>query len=245
MFADQLKKLGFSHNLSTVYLALFELGKVKAGKLIEKTGLPRSVVYSALDELLARELVTKTELRGVAMFSTNDPTRLVDEIEEKKQLAAKIADGMKKQQDTSPREVSVYEGLEGIKRATLNKLSAPEGETVFTFGASKYNVQPALDEFWAKVFHKRRIKKKIYFKGLYDRTVEQKYIDYRNSILLSAAKYLPPGLEMPVWFSVCDDMLSIMVPEDNPPIVFNIRSRAAAEAIKKYFHYLWNLGSAN
>ncbi len=243
MFENQLKKLGFSDNLSTVYLALFELGKVKAGEIIDSTNLPRSVVYSALDELIARELATKTELRGVAMFSANDPERLVDEVEEKKQLAKKIAIEIKKKQDTPPREVSVYEGLDGIKRATLNKLDASEGETVFTFGASKYNVQPALDEFWTKIFHKKRIKKKIYFKGLYDRTVGQKYIDYRNSIPLSSAKYLPQGLEVPVWFSVCDDMLSIMVPEDDPPIVFNIRSRAAAEAIKKYFHYLWNLGS--
>jgi len=243
MLEQQLYQLGFSKNLSAVYLALFELGKAKGGQIIKKTKLPRSVIYNSLDELVKRELVSQTEYKGVAMFTINDPDNLVNEMEKQKQLAKSFSKNIKKDLKHRPREISVYEGLDGMKRATLNKLTAPEGETVFTFGASPANVQPELDKFWRNVFHKQRIKKKIYFKGLYDHNVEQKLIDYRNTINMSAARYMPLGLELPVWFSVCDDMLSIMVPEDDPPLVFNIRSRAAAEAIKRYFHHLWKQGT--
>lgn len=238
MIETMLKQFGFSKNLTKVYLALVDLGRAKAGDVVKASGLPRSVVYLSLDELVERDLVSKTEYRGVFIFTANDPARLVDEAEQKRKLAKEIASELKVKQKQPPREVGVYEGLDGIVRSTFKKLDAPAGETVYVMGASKYNVQPELDKHW-KRFHKERTKKGLYFKGLYDRTVDQKFVDYRNSVPMSVARFLPEGMEMPMWFNVCADELSIMVPEDEPPLVFNIRSRAAAQAVKKYFEYLW------
>ncbi|MFA6424174.1 MAG: helix-turn-helix domain-containing protein [Candidatus Magasanikbacteria bacterium] len=242
MIESKLKKFGFSKNLTTVYLALMELGRAKAGEVVKESGLPRSVVYLSLDELVGRDLVSKIEYKGVFLFVANDPAHLVDEAEQKKKLAKEIANELKEKQKQIPREIGVYEGLDGIVRATFKKLDAPSGKTIYVMGASKYNVQPELDKHW-KQFHKQRIKKGMYFKGLYDRTVDQKFVDFRNSSPLSGARYLPEGMEMPMWFNVCEDELSIMLPEDEPPLVFNISSRAAAESIIKYFNYLWEKSS--
>lgn len=240
MLNDELKKLGFSRNLSLVYLKLIELGKVKAGELINQTRLQRSVVYSALDELLDRELISKVVNKGVAMFSANDSQYLIEENKKRVQLSQEIAQKIKQGQEQAVREVVVSEGLEAIMRATDRSLLAPSGETMYVLGASKLNVQPALADHWIK-YHKKRIQRGIKFMGLYDHTVEQKFIDYRNQIELSAAKYLPLGLEMPIWFNICLDVVSIMVPGEDPPLVFTIRSKPTAEAIKKYFYYFWKM----
>ncbi len=239
---NKLKKLGFSQNLATVYLTLLKLGKAKAGEIINQSGLQRSVVYSALEELTDRELVSRVEVKGVSTFNINDPKSLVDELEGKKEFAQKIAEELRHEQGVAPREVSVSEGLDAIMRATDRSLLASPGETMYVLGASASNVQPILDEHWHK-YHKKRIKKGVHFRGLYDRSVSQSAIDYRNNIAMSEARYLPEGLEMPIWFNVCLDVVSIMVPGDEPPLVFTVRSKPTALAMKKYFEYFWKLST--
>lgn len=242
MLDNELKKLGFSKNLSIVYLTLLKQPKAKAGEIIKQSNLPRSVVYSALDELVGRELVSKVEVNNVAVFSVNDPESLIMELEEKKKQAEKVVQEIKKVQGVAPREVAVSEGLDAIMRATDRSLFAPRGETMYVLGASNLNVQSELDEHWHNYYHKKRIKNGVRFRGLYDRSVPQSAIDYRNSMVDSEARYLPNGLEMPIWFNVCTDVVSIMVPGEDPPIVFTVKSKPTAEAIKKYFEYFWSLG---
>jgi hypothetical protein len=45
-----------------------------------------------------------------------------------------------------------------------------------------------------------------------------------------------------MWFNISDDSVGIVVPSEEPPLSFLIRSEKTAEALKKYFDYLWNQG---
>ena len=241
MIENELKKIGFTDNLSTVYLALLKLGKAKAGDIIKQTSLHRSVVYSALDELGHRDLISVIEVHGVAVYSANDPDSLVREAEEKKKITENIALKIKEEHGATPREVSVTEGWDAVKWVTDRSLLAPQGETMYVLGAGQENIQPLLDEHWRKYYHKQRVKKGIKFKGLYDHTVPASAIEYRNSMADSEARYLPHGLDMPVWFNICTNVVSIVVPGEDPPLVFTIKSKATADALKKYFEFLWGL----
>lgn len=233
-----LIQLGFTKNETTVYLALFELGKCRAGEIIDFTKLHRNLVYTALDEFVKRELVTKTEVNGVATFTANDPSRLLEEIDQRRELAEQFAEEIKKKQEESPREVTIYEGLEGLKRATKRTLSAPEGETVYVFGAAPHTMLPDLSMRWQK-YDKSRIKRGIHFKGLYGRNTSKDILEQKNALPLTDAKYMPQGIEVPMWFNVCGDISSIVAIDENP-LAFNIKSKTIADGLKKYFEYLWN-----
>ncbi len=243
MLAEDLIKIGFSKNLATVYLTLLKLGKARAGEIIKQSGLQRSVVYSALEEFIERELVSKVEEKNVATFSLNNPENLIKENKEKEEKIKAAILEIKKWHTPTPREVTVSEGLDAIMRATDRSLLAPKGETMYVLGAPAANVQPELDKHWHDYYHKIRIKKGINFKVLFDRQVEQTVVDYRNSMPGSEAKFMPEGLEMPIWFNICMDVVSIMVPGEDPPLVFTIKSQPTAEAIKKYFDYFWSRGT--
>jgi len=242
MLEQELQKMGFSKNLSTVYLTLLKLGKAKAGELIKQSGLQRSVVYSALKELVRRELVSEVDENGVALFGLNDPDNLIREAKEKEEKIKNVVAEIKKWHAPVPREVVVSEGLDAIMRATDRSLLAPKGETMYVLGAPSSNLQPELDKHWHDYYHKARVRKGIKFMGLYDSKVEQSAIDYRNNMPDSEAKYMPEGLEMPIWFNICMDVVSIMVPGEDPPLVFTIKSKPTADAMKKYFDYFWKLG---
>jgi len=236
---NKLQKLGFSKNLSTVYLALVELKKARAGELIQHTGLHRSIIYTSLDELVSRELVTKRMIKGIAVFSMNAPENLVGEIEKRKAIAEEIASELKKQQTEEPREIMVYEGIEGIIRATDKNLTYGAGSEIYILGVTKAGVSPILDTHWQTKYHKRRIKKGIVAKILYDRTVPIEVLQQRNAMPLAEARYLPFEHQMPAWFNISGDRMFMAVADSEDPIVFSVRSQEVADGFKKYFEYLW------
>lgn len=237
MLEKQLLQLNFTKNETTVYLTLFELGKVRAGNIIDETALHRNLVYTSLDSLVERGLVTKTFVGGVAEFVANDPVALIEEIEEKKYQATFVVEELKKKQKEKPREIAVYEGIDGLKKCRDQVLQYPPSEKMFVF-ASQRSSTPEMEKVW-KQFHKKREALGMPARFLYEAGVSKADVAWRNSLEESQAKYLPFGIEFPVWFTGVADHLEIGVPGDNP-LTFRIKSREAVGAFKKFFDYFWD-----
>ncbi len=241
MLEDNLKKLGFTSNETKIYLALLRLGKIKAGEIIKETGLQRSVVYSGLDEFMKRELISRSVSKGVALYTISDMDALVHEAENRKLLAEYVAEELKNKQGAKSREVLVYEGVDIIKRISDKNLDSKSGSTMYFLGPSKFGIQSNLEKYWSH-YHKKRVEKDIYCKILYDKTTDPEIVSSRNTLPLCEAKYLPFETEMPMWFSICDDSVGMIVPSEEPPLAFLIKSQKTAEALKRYFDYLWRQG---
>lgn len=238
MVEENLKKLGFTNNEIKIYLTLFRLGKVRAGEIIKETGLQRSVVYNDLETLIERELLSKSVSKGVAHYETNDPQVLVDEAEKRKLLAQGVAEGLKEKRHAKDREVLVYEGEGIIKRICDKNLEAKSGSEIYFLGPSKFGIQSTLEKYWQN-YHKVRVAKGIRCKILYGRSTEPEIVANRNAMPICEAKYLPLESDMPMWFNISEDSVGIVVPSENPPLAFLIKSAKTAEALKKYFDYLW------
>ncbi|EKE06913.1 MAG: Transcriptional regulator, TrmB [uncultured bacterium] len=238
MLHDNLLNLGFSPNESTIYLALFNFGKIKAGELIIATGLHRNIVYTSLDSLVERQLVTKTIIKGVAHFVVNNPEALVSEIDNKKQLAKQMIKELHKKIETTQREVIIYEGLEGIKRIHEESLNSPTGTTFYMLGAPSFGVQEELNKYWQN-YHKKRIKRGINFLGMYDKSVDEDILLNRNNLELCEVKYLPQDFDMPMWIYIVNDVCSLITAKENP-LIINIKSKEIAKAFLQYFNYLWD-----
>ncbi|PLX26382.1 hypothetical protein C0581_04650 [Candidatus Parcubacteria bacterium] len=238
MIEQDLEQLGFHKNEVIVYLALFELGKVRAGEIIESTNLHRNLVYTALEVLVRRELVTKTTVKGVAVFSVNSPDHLLDELDRKRQHAQKLVEELKSRQQAVEREITLFEGLDGAKRATRQNFQADKGETVYLLGASTHEILPELSMRW-RAYHKKRIEKGIKFKALYGRSTNSDVVAETNKLPMTDTKYMPTNIDAPMWFNICGDTSSI-VAIDKEPVAINIKSKPIADGLKQYFDHLWN-----
>ncbi len=238
MIEENLKKLGFTKNQIKLYLVLLRLGKVRAGELIRETGLQRSVVYGVLEELETQELVSRSVSHGVALYHINDPQVLVEKAERKKLLAQKVAEELSLRRQVKEREVVVYEGEDIIKRICDKNLDAAPGSEVYFLGPSKSGIQGGLEKYWQQ-YHKQRTAKGIRTKILYGHNTPPLTVANRNAMPLCEAKYLPLTTEIPMWFNICGESVGIVVPSENPPLAFLIKSAKTAEALKKYFEYLW------
>ncbi len=237
MLEQNLIKLGFGKNSAKVYLALIELKKSKAGKIIEYTGLHRNLVYLALEELEKNGLVTKLLKRGVAEFSANDPRHIIDALEEKKNIAESVVKEIEEKNYKQARDVLIYEGDEGVKRSRNFMLQNEPGETLYVIG-SKASSSTEMEKFW-RSFHLKRERQGINLQILYERGVNPEDLNWRNKLKNSRAKYLPLGIDLPIWFSFIKDYLEIGIPGQDP-LVFGIKSFEAVSAFKKFFSYFWN-----
>src|SRR3989339_1105051 len=235
MIENQLKQLGFGKNEIKIYLALFELGKCKAHEVIVHTGLHRNIVYQDLEDLVKRGLVTKTEVKNVFEYSANNPQSLVEEFENKKQLSQKIAEELAKRQTEQPREVAIYEGVEGLKKSRNKILNYQAGDEVFIFGA---DLNPTMERIM-RGLHKKRESKGIGMRILYDQKANPVDVKWRNTLEHSVARYLPFSQAFPIWFAGIGEHLEIGIPQQDNPLIFNIRNKEAVDGFRTFFDFLW------
>jgi DNA-binding MarR family transcriptional regulator len=137
MLIKDLQKLGFTKNLATIYLMLFELGEARAGELVRRTGMHRNLVYTALDKLEEKKLIIKSQMRGAARYKVLEPTRVMSEVEEKSKLAQQIIEELQLQYKVASQEVVVYEGKEELIKKYLEATERlQEGGTYRLLGFS-------------------------------------------------------------------------------------------------------------
>lgn len=238
MIKKYLEELAFSPNETRVYLALFDLGKSRAGAIIDALNMHRNLVYTALDVLTERGFVTKTIVRGVAEFSANDPISLIDEAEARKQVAAKAAKALTEKHQQQ-QEVHIYEGTEGIQRAMNKLLDSQEKEDIYLLGASQEQTYAPLGGYW-KHYHKKRIAQDRAFVSLQDKSLVNSIPLAQKYQVGATGKQLPFDADMPFWFAFSDDQLSIFLEGNTEPLSFSITSKKAVDGMKAYFEHLWN-----
>ncbi|HOX60841.1 MAG TPA: helix-turn-helix domain-containing protein [Candidatus Magasanikbacteria bacterium] len=239
MLEQLLQKLGFGKNDISVYLALYALGKCRAGEIIKHTGLHRNLVYTSLSELEKKELVSKVLVGSIAKFEANNPESVIRMIEDQKKIAEDAVLELKKIQTVESKDIKVHEGYEGMTKARERMLESPAGTTMYVF-ASSASSRPEFEKYW-RDFHNRREDKKIKLKILYQRTDDpfiKASVTWRKSLPLAEAKYFPNNINAPLWMSVCGDMLDIGIMSAEP-ITLSMNNAEAAEGFKQYFNSFW------
>ena len=236
---QKLESLGLHKNEITIYLALFELGQSRAANIIEHTKLHRNLVYTALEELTRKKLVTKMEKGKVYVFEANDPSVIKENLAEKMETAESAIDELRALLVGKTRDVRVYEGVEGVE-VVRNKVAREilQGEPYYIMGASYSNTNEKLENYFPKL-NQKILKRGGNIKVLVAGDEDPKIITSRGLTWKKHTRYLPFNIKSPMWMTLFRDTLNISV-ASNEPVTFSIRSAEAADGFKKYFEYFWN-----
>lgn len=235
-----LEQLGLSKNTARVYLALCDLGQVKAAAIITATGLHRNLVYLALKNLIKKKLIITTSVRGVAQFKILNPERLLQEIKLKEVVALQVIEELKVQHKQQAQEIIVYEGIEEIRRKELESYQQMQtGETMYYLGTSSH---------WYEIMGIPLIRKMV--------TIQQKNrftIRIIQSFKTPESDFFYAGLDdsklfqiklIPNISSEVSEMQilpdRIMLKTFEPPYaVVEIINPLIAKSYREYFEYLW------
>jgi len=233
-----LKEYGLSEKEIDVYLALLPLGSVTLQEIAKRVDFPRTTVYNTLNYLSQKGLVSKIVSKGVTYFSAVDPSKLKDNIEERKRLIESILpelSGMKKAISYSS-NVEIYEGFKGIYSLVSDVFKVKQ--QVYYFGGYKksLDILKHLPEHASTM----RIERKIPVKIVIDPADEPRFHN-KTYQKYTEIRFLDSLENFPAMIFIYGNKVAMMTVRGELVGII-ISNKEFAEAMKMIFDVYWSMG---
>ena len=239
---ESLMKFGLSEKEAKVYLACLELGNSLASEISIKSNLPRTLIYDILERLIDLGLISYSIRANKKYFMASDPKEFIRIIKEKEEAIKETLpqlEELQKIEGVKRPKVETYEGKEGMK-TVMDDILRSNVKEFLAYGSSRYSFEiiPAFMEEW----HKKRIRKKLIMKILYNNTKEarEKVKTKTESLKYVNYKFMPIELESPTATLIYANKV-ILQSWAKEPFAVVIESKDMAENQKKYFEELWKI----
>jgi|SRR3989344_9353430 len=236
-----LEGLGLTKNEIRLYIALLELGTAPAGVLIKKVGMYRATVYDIINLLIDKGLVSYVIKANRKYFEAQDPSRLLEYLDSKKQDLIKKENELKKiipelrlkrKLSKEEQEGMIYKGKKGLKSIFEDILK--EKKPWFVFGATG-QFKEMFHAYFIH-FHNRRTKLKIPLKIIFNEKIREEKRE--KELKLCKIKYLPESYITPATTFIYNDKV-VIINWSIEPIAFLIRSNRTADSYRSFFDILW------
>lgn len=165
-----LGEFGFSKNAAGVAAALFGLRQGTATGIARAANIPRTTVYGALTELVARKVVSKSKIRGKYQWEIIAPEefgrRLRESNTEFQEFIPALSEVYKARRSSPGRDtprITFYQGKHEVFRSYNPLLSLKKGERIYTIEGQqsleektiKYSSRQTID--WQEAIKKRGV----------------------------------------------------------------------------------------
>lgn len=241
MNPELLEELGLTKNEVKIYLALLELGSTPAGALIKTVGMHRAAVYDLINLLISKGLVSYIIKANRKYFEAQDPERLLEYFESKKQnflnQETKLKQflpelQLKRKLAGEEQEGTIYKSKKGLKSIFEDILK--EKKPWLVFGATG-NFKELFQSYFIH-FQERRAKLKIPLKIIFKEELKKQQRE--KELKLCEIKYLPDSYLSPATTFIYGDKV-VVISWSADPMAFLIRSKAVADSYKSFFNLLW------
>jgi len=239
---EVMKSLDLSEYESKVYLALINFGESTTGKILSKSGINSGKIYTILESLARKGLVSEITKNNIRHFRAVDPRSLgkylyskKKEFESKQKMFESILPGLLKAfgESVSEPEIRIYTGKEGMRSAFDQELLRyAKNKQLLIFGVIDYEKHnKSLVRYFTNFIFKQRIKKRVFIKKILSKSAKKnpveknaqvKYIDY-NSFFT---------------YNIIDDIVIFSIWSTNP-IFITIKSKEVSEGLRNNFNSLW------
>lgn len=232
MIKNDLLKLDFTSNQADIYLSLREIGPTKVGQLISKTGFHRSIIYRGLEELMARKLVFKTSRNGTNYYSISRPDHLLNEYDQKRELALDIVKKLEQSNRQNTPDIFVLTGEEGIEE--LFELNLASKKDILLIGTN-YIAQKDYPEMYLK-----------YEEKLLKRNIKRFVLAYperkKDASLIKSAetRFLPKSFpQSPLVINIFGNSVAHTL-WMKPQVTTLLTDKVVSDGYRNYFKLLWD-----
>ncbi|MBI5392230.1 hypothetical protein HZA96_00020 [Candidatus Woesearchaeota archaeon] len=239
----KLQKFGLSEKEAKVYIACLELNDSTASEIALKSNLPRTLMYDILERLINLGIVSYTIKTNKKYFHAADPKELLRILYEKESAIKSILEPLRiiqKNKTNKRPEVNIYEGKEGMK-TVMNDILLSGSKEFLAYGSSRssFAIIPTFILDW----HKRRVKKKIYQRVIYNNSkVSRDRIKEFKDTLRQYADYrlMQIKLDSNIAFMIYKNK-AVLTAWTSEPFAVMIENEEMANSQKKYFEELWKI----
>ncbi len=242
--AQALEDAGFSHHQAVVYDYLIKHGPSLASTVARHTHIARTLMYRVLDELIALELVSRTDEQGaVARYTPAHPVKLHEYAEHQKQAAEHTAAAIGSVVDTLTGEynkslgrpgVVFFEGTEGVRRVYDDTIANNKSKRLQVL-RSHLDSQTLGTAFYRE-YAQRRVRNNI-FTEIISPTPTHDPRTTKDTGLHKIRRSMRDW-RVPAEIDIYDDKVAI-VAFDEPLIGTIIEKKAVADTMRALFSYVW------
>lgn len=128
MFENILIENGLTAKEASLYISVLEAGEITLARAAEKAHLKRSTVYSLVEGLKKRGVLSTTRKKGILYVSALSPRLLVEHFEHATSMAKSVLPQLMNLAYASPVKprIRFYEGVEGIEQILFEAASSKQ-----------------------------------------------------------------------------------------------------------------------
>lgn len=243
MHCELLEQLGLSKNEARIYQTLLKEGESAVGKIAIKSKVHRRNVYDSLNRLVEKGLVFEILQRKENHYQAVDPHKLMELVEEKQNMLARVMPQLDALYKESPHteSISIYRGPEGWKNYMRDILRIEK--PAYFIGAKGGWLDTRVKHFFPQ-FIKEARKKKLLFYHLFDYEVQKECPEILTYVG-TQYRFLPKGFSTRVAIDIFGDNVNIISPIhigglDEEFSVTVIVNKYIADAFRIWFWFMWN-----
>lgn len=232
-----LKEYGLGDKEADVYIALLPLGSVNLQEISKRVNLPRTTIYNSLNYLTKRGLVNKIIKKGTTYFEASDPEKMIDDVEQKKEILLSIIPELKslKKNIKDSSSAEIYEGFKGISIILSDVFK--EQREVFYFGS--YSKSAEILKHLPEHFGNLRISKKINAKIIIEKFDEERFHkkEYKQ---ITEIKFLDSMKDFPCMIFIYGKKVAMYTLQGDL-IGIIIKNKEFSDAMKLVFNMYWGI----
>ena len=205
MEEEILQNLGFTYAEARVYLLLLDLGSVKVGKIIEKSGLQSSTIHNTLNSLTDKGYITHILKGKIKVYQAVNPKNILKEFKEKEHKFENILPSLNQKHKLGEEkpQAEIFEGTNGII-ALLNELiEDSDAKDEYLFFAVDQSENEEVQKFFEKYDLKRK-EKKLIIRGLARKQLKPLF-ERRKILRMKYTEY-----PIPSNISICNNKIALI-----------------------------------
>lgn len=247
MIENYFLKLGFNQTETKVYLSLAEIGKSTASLLAKKINIPRTTVYSVLNNLQHKGLVALEKKKNTTFYTSNNPQAILRNLlEEKNNLNSKeslakeliqLAIPYFKSQLFSIPKIQFYEGKKNVE-SMLYQNTEMWHQSMENFDNTYWGYQDHtfVEQYMEWLEWSWKIKKEdVKIKLISNRAKVEKSLKVKGRTILAVAKDL--DFSSSIW--ICGDYIILIMTRHQPHYAFQLKDAVFAANLRSLFQMLW------
>ncbi|MFH1063548.1 MAG: helix-turn-helix domain-containing protein [Candidatus Woesearchaeota archaeon] len=234
---EALKEYGLAEKEIKVYLTLLPLGSVNLQEIGKRIGLPRTTIYNTLNYLVNKGLVSFITKKGVRFYEAASPEKLIDKINEKKEMIQSVLPELKILKETvkETSNVEIFQGTRGL--FTILSDIFKKKQQIFYFGS--YSLSREVLKHQPEHFRTIRLDKKIPAKIVIDPFDEPTFHkeEYKR---ITEMRFTPALKDFPCMVFIYGKKVALYTLK-NDLVGIIISNEQVAQSMKLVFQMYWDM----
>lgn len=234
-----LKNAGLNTKEATTYLSILELGEATMGQVVKKSKLKRTTLYDLVESLKEKGLISTAKRGKKILYVAENPSKLVEQMEERKQALEKIVPELLSIANGIPNKPKVryFEGIDGIKEVYRDILRYPDQKMYAWLSESM--ITEFDTAFITDYYIPKRLEKKIWAEVIASDTSVGKDFKSKDLEALRKTRLLdksqfPLSIEISLYGK---NKIGFMSVEDKLGLI--VESKPIADTLKSIFNAQW------